>query len=67
VAGPFEARLRELGVTGQRFLGRAASIDRTGQQVLAEAATEVLRQTALSAGPASRRGCRGGQSRVSSR
>jgi hypothetical protein len=46
VAGPFEARLRELGVTGQRFLGRAASIDRAGQQVLAEAATEILRLTA---------------------
>jgi hypothetical protein len=48
-AGPFEARLRELGVTGQRYLGRAASIDRTGRQVLAEAAAEILDRSTLPA------------------
>jgi len=56
LAGPFEARLRELGVTGQRYLGRAASIDRSGQQVIAEAATDVLRRPVLSAGRVQRAG-----------
>jgi hypothetical protein len=50
--GPFEARLREIGVTGSRFLGRAAGIDRSGQQVIIEAASEILHQRSLLTGPA---------------
>jgi hypothetical protein len=50
--GPFEARLREIGVTGSRFLGRAAGIDRSGQQVIIEAASEVLQQRSATGGPA---------------
>jgi hypothetical protein len=50
--GPFEARLREIGVTGSRFLRRAASIDRSGQQVIVDAAAEILHQRSPTASPA---------------
>jgi len=41
-SGPFEARLRDIGVTSSRFLRRASSVDRLGQEVIFEAATECL-------------------------
>ncbi|MGH3275662.1 MAG: hypothetical protein ACRDNZ_15230 [Streptosporangiaceae bacterium] len=40
--GLFEARLREIGVTSGRYLGRAASIDRNGEEIIKEAAAEIL-------------------------
>jgi len=52
LAGPFEARLREIGVTSPRFLRRASALDRNGQKIITEAATERLNQHASRVGPA---------------
>jgi hypothetical protein len=52
LAGPFEARLREIGVTSPRFLRRASMLDRNGQKIITEAATERLNEHGSRAGPA---------------
>jgi hypothetical protein len=48
--GPFEARLREIGVISPRFLRRASALDRDGGRLIIEAAGEVLAQHAPLAG-----------------
>jgi hypothetical protein len=50
LAGPFEARLREIGVTSPRFLRRASTLDRSGRKIIAEAAAERLSDHAPRAG-----------------
>ena len=44
--GPLETRLREIGVTSQRFLRRAARVDKDGSAVIAEALAERLSRDA---------------------
>jgi hypothetical protein len=53
LAGPFESRLREIGVTSPRFLRRASALDRSGRKIITEAATERLGQHGYRAGRAS--------------
>ncbi|MGI8446608.1 MAG: hypothetical protein ACR2MP_05360, partial [Streptosporangiaceae bacterium] len=42
MSGPFESRLRAAGVTSPRFLRRAATLDKSGQRIVAEAVGERL-------------------------
>jgi hypothetical protein len=50
-SGPFESRLRELGVSSSRFLRHASSVDRVGQEVIVQAAADCLdRRGGLAAG-----------------
>jgi hypothetical protein len=51
LTGPFEARMREIGVTSPRFLRRASALDRDGREIITEAATERLTQRVPAAGP----------------
>jgi hypothetical protein len=44
LAGPFEGRLRDMGVSSRRLLRRATNLDRLGQKVITEAATDRLDQ-----------------------
>jgi hypothetical protein len=50
--GPFEARLRGIGVASARLLERAAALDRSGQRIISEAATGHMDRRGPSAGAA---------------
>lgn len=43
-AGPVETRLRDLGVTSPRLLGRASAVDQAGQQVIADATLDLAQR-----------------------